>query len=41
MGWTGAGRRGAAHQLNPEVYSRDNAETAWKRTVDFLHAKRG
>lgn len=29
------------NDTRPEVYSRDNAETAWKRTVDFLHAKLG
>jgi carboxymethylenebutenolidase len=29
------------NDTRPEVYSRANAETAWKRTVDFLHAKLG
>lgn len=29
------------NDTRPEVYSRDDAETAWKRTVDFLHAKLG
>lgn len=29
------------NDTRPEVYSRDNAELAWKRTVDFLRAKLG
>ncbi|WP_225411953.1 dienelactone hydrolase family protein [Stigmatella hybrida] len=29
------------NDTRPEVYSPQNAETAWRRTVDFLHAKLG
>jgi len=29
------------NDTRPEVYSKQNAETAWKRTVDFLRAKLG
>jgi carboxymethylenebutenolidase len=29
------------NDTRPEVYSRQNAEKAWKRTVEFLHAKLG
>lgn len=29
------------NDTRPDVYSKPNAETAWKRTVDFFHAKLG
>ncbi|KFE62280.1 dienelactone hydrolase family protein [Hyalangium minutum] len=29
------------NDTRPQVYSRDNAELAWKRTVEFFHAKLG
>ncbi len=29
------------NDTRPDVYSKPNAELAWKRTVEFLHAKLG